>query len=303
MKNQYIQSGAAYYALNFKAASSSLVRAIVTAHYPDVEDNLTNNSTYPAGQSVDTVRWHAQLPKVTEPDGGVVLVVRDPVERFRSACAETNVTDVDAELVKIQTQDRYNNHFWPTSRLIVDGCKLYRFDQDLDEAAMALGLSLPLPNIAGTNPPKPDLTDEQLAAVQLIYADDIALYESITEAGQVYTAPPAPATEELKAAKREQLKQERDAAWQGTLMTSFGVPFHTDVQTQIDIQMMLQMLDPLEVFSGYKCADGVRRDLSREQFALALNEGVVRKVTAFAVEGAKLAAVEAATTAEELNAI
>ena len=112
-----------------------------------------------------------------------------------------------------------------------------------------------------------------------------------------------PTLEELKAAKIRQLKQERDAAWQGDLMTSFGVPFHTDIQTQIDIQMILQMLDPLEVFSGYKCADGVRRDLTREQFALALNEGVVRKVTAFAVEGAKLTAVEAATTAEELAAI
>jgi len=106
-----------------------------------------------------------------------------------------------------------------------------------------------------------------------------------------------------KAAKIQELKQERDAAWQGDLTTSFGVPFHTDVQTQIDIQMMLQMLDPLEVFSGYKCADGVRRDLSREQFALALNEGVVRKVTSFAIEGAKLEAVEAATTVEELAAI
>jgi len=108
---------------------------------------------------------------------------------------------------------------------------------------------------------------------------------------------------EQKLEKIQALKQERDAAWQGTLMTSFGVPFHTDVQTQIDIQMMLQMLAPKEIFAGYKCADGVRRDLSREQFALALNEGVVRKVTAFAIEGAKLEAVEAATTADQIAAI
>ena len=171
------------------------------------------------------------------------------------------------------------------------------------------------PQFVGEQMEVVEITDEQAAAIAasdtpsfLIDGELKSLPEVMVirraeraaiKLAELYAADP----EAAKAAKVRQLKQERDAAWQGDLMTSFGVPFHTDVQTQIDIQMMLQMLDPLEVFSGYKCADGVRRDLTREQFALALNEGVVRKVTAFAVEGAKLTAVEAATTAEELAAI
>lgn len=185
MKSQYIKSGSAHFALNFKAATSSIARAIVSAHYPDIEDNLINNTSYPEGLTVDNSRWHSQLPKTETPDGDVILIVRDPVERFRSACVETGKTPDEA----LSEQGQKNNHFWPTSRLLVDGCKLYRFESDLDAAATSLGLSLPLPNIDGGNGEKPTLTPEQLAQVQAIYADDIALYESITEAGQVWVAP------------------------------------------------------------------------------------------------------------------
>lgn len=188
MKSQYIKSGSTHFALNFKAATSSIVRAIVSAHYPEIEDNLTNNTSYPSGRTVDNSRWHWQLPKTETPDSEVTLIVRDPVERFRSACAETRKTPDEA----LSEQGQDNSHFWPTSRLLTTGVKLYRFDTDLDDAAVALGLALPLVDIAGDNPPKPDLTPDQLARVQAIYADDIALYESITEAGQEYVMPPVP---------------------------------------------------------------------------------------------------------------
>jgi len=64
--------------------------------------------------------------------------------------------------------------------------------------------------------------------------------------------------------------------------------------------MALGLSLPLPNIAGTKPP---KPDPTREQFALAMNEGVTRKVTAFAVERAKLTAVEAATTAEELVAI
>ena len=94
--------------------------------------------------------------------------------------------------------------------------------------------------------------------------------------------------EVLKKQKEKQFKKARDEEWMEDLITSFGVPFKTDVQTQIDIQMMIQMLEPEEVFEGYKCADGVRRNLTREQFQLALQEGVGRKVAASTVDEVKM---------------
>ena len=88
-------------------------------------------------------------------------------------------------------------HFWLQSRLLEGNLiKLYRFPSDLDALATEAGLSLPLPNIDGDNDPgaKPVLSQAQVARVQAIYADDIALYESIAEAGQEFdpAAPPVP---------------------------------------------------------------------------------------------------------------
>ena len=91
-----------------------------------------------------------------------------------------------------------DSHFWLQSRLLEGNLiKLYRFPSDLDALATEAGLSLPLPNIDGDNDPsaKPVLSQDQVARVQAIYADDIALYESITEAGQEFAPaepPPVP---------------------------------------------------------------------------------------------------------------
>jgi hypothetical protein len=109
--------------------------------------------------------------------------------------------------------------------------------------------------------------------------------------------------EQAKEKKKTELKNHRDLMWKADLVASFGFPFKTDIQTQVDIQLMVAMLEPAEVFTGYKCADGVRRDITREQFQLALQEGVARKVTAYAIEGQKAALVDAVATKEELYAI
>jgi len=209
MKATYVKAGDKFLALNFKAASSSLIRSISTEFYPELEDTLQNNTSYPEGVTSAGMRLHAFLDKTETPEGTTVLVVRDPVERFRSACAETFTTDVDALLAKIESGERYANPFWPTSRLLKGTVQLYRFESDLDDAATALGLTLPLPDIDGGNGEKPDLTPDQLTRVQSIYADDIALFESITEAGQVttYVAPPAPVYVPQEITSRQLMQQ------------------------------------------------------------------------------------------------
>lgn len=113
----------------------------------------------------------------------------------------------------------------------------------------------------------------------------------------------APDLDQLRANKINELKRARDAAWQGVLLTTFGMPFKTDVQTQLDITLMIQNLAPGSTFEGYKCADGVRRDITREQFQRAMSEGIARKVQAYRTEAIRLAALEAAETEAEIKAI
>jgi hypothetical protein len=61
-----------------------------------------------------------------------------------------------------------------------DFSRYFRFEDQLDAAAEWLGLPTPLPQEDATNEAaKPALTPEQEARVREIYADDIALWESL----------------------------------------------------------------------------------------------------------------------------
>lgn len=205
MKTSFFDTPNAAVAVNFKVGSATLARAIIAAHHPDINSVLTtphgdgNGTAYPVGKSADSIRAHGLCPRIADPKDRPVtlLAVRDPVEKFRSACVESKVVDVDAKLTHLETNGfTRDSHFWLQSRLLEGNTiKLYRFPQDLDALAVEAGLSLPLPNIDGGNDPtlKPTLTPEQLARVEAIYGDDTALFASIAEAGQEFVIePPTP---------------------------------------------------------------------------------------------------------------
>jgi hypothetical protein len=205
MRNIYYNTPNAAVAANYKSGSATLARAVILAYQPETEAMLNNTSgdgnglAYPPGKSAANTRWHGLVATCDASDKPATLIpVRDPIEKFRSACAEDNITDVDAHLDWLEENPDIPRlaHFWPQSRLIAGNLvKLYRFPADLDALATEAGLALPLPNIAGDNQPKPTLSPTQLVRVQAIYADDITLFESIAAAGQEFippTPPPAP---------------------------------------------------------------------------------------------------------------
>lgn len=202
MKKTYLDTPDAALALNYKVGSASLSRAVIAAHHPDVELMLhtpagTGKGTaYPAGKSADDTRWQGACPKVDPKDRPTtLLLVRDPIEKFRSACVEEKVGDVDAKLAQLEAGDFRGVHFLPQSRLLEGNeIKLYIFPADLEDLATEAGLAWPLPDIDGGNVDgdKPTLTPEQTSRLEAIYADDIALYESIAEAGQAHTPEPVP---------------------------------------------------------------------------------------------------------------
>jgi hypothetical protein len=190
MKNIYLDTPNAAIALNFKVGSSTLARAVIAAHHHELNGKLSNGTSvhYPAGKSANNTRWQGICPKVDAAERPVVLLaVRNPVEKFRSACAECNITDVDAKLTALEKGRERDIHFLQQSRLLQKTTKLYIFPDHLDDLATEAGLELPLPDIdGGHNRDKPNLTTEQLSRVQKIYSMDIALFESITSPGIVH---------------------------------------------------------------------------------------------------------------------
>jgi hypothetical protein len=174
-------------AFNAKVASSTLSRAIIAAFHPQ-EENIIQMAAYPEGKGPDTNQVQWLCPKEKEPTKPVVLIVREPVARFRTAMAQANLTDVDAALASLE-QDaealvprrrrrlRTDAHFRHQHELLRGG-SAYRLE-DLDEAAAYIGLSLPLPTINAARREKPMLTQGQEARVLAYYADDAALYASL----------------------------------------------------------------------------------------------------------------------------
>lgn len=161
--------------------------ALVTrsGSYSIVWQALPEGNRIPDNTHAPRGRWHpinaagmiASPLATDEPANGLCCMVRDPVERFRSACARQGVSV--AEGLDRQHSDV---HFWSLSSmgLLEQGMTYFRFPDQLDDCAEWLGLETPVPQTNDEQESsKPTLTQEQENIVRQIYADDILLWESL----------------------------------------------------------------------------------------------------------------------------
>jgi hypothetical protein len=81
-------------ALNAKVGSSSMARAIIRKFQPK-QDWLIRTAAFPAGVTADDRQWHWMAKGVRTPDKPVVLLVRDPVDRFISAMQQLGLKRAD----------------------------------------------------------------------------------------------------------------------------------------------------------------------------------------------------------------
>ena len=119
------------------------------------------------------------LQDVGLPAFPVCVMVRDPVERFRSSCAYMQRTPEEA---LASMTDEF--HFWSLEQmgLIRSDITYFRFPDQFTAAIAWLGLEGAVPTV---NPVpdeiKPVLTADQEAAVRAAYAADVALWESLNQ--------------------------------------------------------------------------------------------------------------------------
>jgi hypothetical protein len=148
-----------------RSGSHSIAASWLLQREPDNyavwQDNLNH---HPA------IYLDSQIVKVAGERDGLGVIVRNPIERFRSMCARHTGKTVEDHLVVPQ--------YGPMQ---TDGCStFFRFEDQLEAAAEWLGLSLPILHLdAAGEGHKPTLTPEQEARVREIYAADIALWESL----------------------------------------------------------------------------------------------------------------------------
>lgn len=91
-------------ALNAKVASSSVARAIIRQFCPK-QDWMIRTAAFPPGVTADDRQWHWLAPGKLTPDKPVVLLVRDPVDRFITACQQIGLRrpEVNAAIASLAT--------------------------------------------------------------------------------------------------------------------------------------------------------------------------------------------------------
>ncbi|NDD83230.1 hypothetical protein EBZ38_02985 [bacterium] len=144
-----------------RSGSNSLAAAAMQMFWPDIK--ISDETRHPATFFYLEEWWDGTNQNIS-------IVVRNPIERFRSMCAHRPEKTL---------QEHLNRPVYgplPIGNFI----KYFRFEDELEECAKWLGLSTPIPHInASRESNKPILTEDQEALVRQIYADDIALWESL----------------------------------------------------------------------------------------------------------------------------
>lgn len=303
-----------------KVGSTTIFRAVLETYHPDrVPITLgadISNSPDNGGRG--------RVDRTDNPTAPVLLPVRDPIERFRSACSQSRIDDVDVLLTHLEegtgeigpkkTPIIESYHFRPQVdyRNSNQPMKLYKFPEHIDDLATEAGLPTPMPTVndsISNNPPKPDLTPAQLTRVESIYAEDILLFNSITAAGQdynfTYVEPPIPATDADKAAKISELEAARYQAEIAGVTLPDGKEVRTDKTTQEELGKALSIIatvnPALEIDWKFPSGEVVHLDAT----AIQQIAGVVFahvQVTRTTYKN-KASLVAAATTTAELNAI
>jgi hypothetical protein len=83
-------------ALNAKVGSTAMARALIRQFYPRL-DWLIRTAAFPAGVTEADRPFHWMCPGSRTPDKPVVLLVRDPVDRFITACQQVGISTRKAD--------------------------------------------------------------------------------------------------------------------------------------------------------------------------------------------------------------
>jgi hypothetical protein len=146
-----------------RSGSHSIAAAALASFWPDRFVN------YQAAQYGHPAMFLPEYEaRINQED--LAIVLRNPVERFRSMCAHRPDVAINDQLAN-PVYGPLPQHPW---------AKIFLFESQLQECCDWLGITVPLPQLDATEEAnKPELTPEQEARVREIYADDIALWEAL----------------------------------------------------------------------------------------------------------------------------
>lgn len=179
-----------------KSGCSTISRAVVKAFQPE-DEIIAQSGIYPEGRSPDNWQFQWLAKAEDKPSKTVLAFIRDPLSRFLSAMVQLGFTDVENTLLGLEQNNKIinnrgkqidiaqNPHFIPQYLWLTPTTKLYRFPDHLDDGAIEVGFSLPMPNINSARIEKPVLTTDQETRIFSWYSTDLEIYESIHTPGVI----------------------------------------------------------------------------------------------------------------------
>ena len=188
----YFVCGTRLLAFNAKCGTSTFAWAILRQFYPEIVKGLEEGTQWAHGGKTENQMLHRWVPKRSSPyKMPVAQIVREPVDRFKSAVAFMNLVEragsidavIDDLLNETATIDGMNGtvaanfHFRPQSRFTGE---LYYFRMDqIELCADWLGIKVPLKVINRSKRAKPQMTKAQEDLIRDYYSDDVELWESL----------------------------------------------------------------------------------------------------------------------------
>lgn len=169
-------------ALVTRSGSHSIFKQILKYHYPNNDQSEENKSPY------DQTIWHPvkNLSNLHDLSGNnsilsqeFAVAVRNPLERFRSACARKERSPIEG-----LTTMQEDVHFWSiySMGLMVPTAKFFLFPCQLNDCLNYLNLPTNLEKLNGeSEEKKPNLNQEETDLFQTIYEKDIELYNNLKE--------------------------------------------------------------------------------------------------------------------------
>jgi hypothetical protein len=160
-----------------RSASTATARAIAQTHYPE----LLTTGTWSLQTGLDEPAIKAVLPSSTSlpPGYQAAVILRHPLERFRSACAYQGISAAAGLQLLRDGKGRGYRLVQPIAALVPRSAKLFAFEQ-LDDVADWLEVPTIEPENAATAP-APVLTESETDELETIYQHDLALYRRLTD--------------------------------------------------------------------------------------------------------------------------
>lgn len=137
--------------------------------YPELLE-CVNNALPEAERFADENLWLVLAPQSETPQGTIYAAIRDPVERFLSACAMFGMKVEEGLLSK--------DAYFQAQYDFVKDAEAYLLPDHEKEFCAATKLPYPLP-VLGKGPAKPLINAKQRIAIEERYKVDLLLIESL----------------------------------------------------------------------------------------------------------------------------